>query len=341
MLSRWEEYYSSSSDIHGRYLYEGSVAHRHNIISIPVIDEYAMIIKKIIECELGIKDLGSNKFQIKASHDIDDIQRFKNAYYSLRSLAGEFIKEKSIYELVNGIKEWLHSRKNPIEDPYFRGIYKLADISETFNLTSAFYFQTSQKSHYNVGYAMDKNINSLITYLIMRKHEVGLHPGYETFNNKEILEEEKKRLDDILGKKHYGGRQHYLRFNVKSTWQYWNELGFSYDSTLGYAEHEGFRCGTCHPFKTYNLKEDAPNNLVEIPLIVMDVTLRDYRKYSIEEALQNTLALLCKCYKVGGTFTILWHNSSVCGNWKTWIDKVYIPLLENAITMINKGGENL
>ena len=85
---------------------------------------------------------------------------------------------------------------------------------------------------------------------------------------------EKSSVDSALKVVARGGRQHYLRFDVSSTWKFWEKGGFAYDSTVGYAEHEGFRCGTCHPYVPFIIDEDRVCRVQEVPLIVMDGTLR-------------------------------------------------------------------
>ena len=150
--------------------------------------------------------------------------------------------------------------------------------------------------------------------------EIGFHPGYDTFNDPERLAEEKDRLDAVLGKTQYGGRQHFLRFQVPNTWRHWEQIGLTYDSTMTYADHEGFRCGTCHPFRPFDVEQNRELDLWEWPLIVMDGTLRQYRGLTPEQGQARILELARRCKQVGGTFTLLWHNSSLGGEWRPWAE---------------------
>lgn len=45
---------------------------------------------------------------------------------------------------------------------------------------------------------------------------------------------------------------HYLRWGHPTTLQAWNDAGMDYDSTLGYADSPGFRCGTCFEYPAFN-----------------------------------------------------------------------------------------
>src|SRR5690606_33804702 len=109
----------------------------------------------------------------------------------------------------------------------------------------------------------------------------------------------------------WGGRQHYLRWEAPTTWQAWNDAGLTYDSTVGYADHAGFRAGTCFEYPTFNLVSRAAMTLIERPLIVMEGTLlgKQYMGLDYSAALEYGLKLRARCLQFGGAFTLLWHNS--------------------------------
>jgi len=116
----------------------------------------------------------------------------------------------------------------------------------------------------------------------------------------------------------WGGRQHYLRWENPVTWQIWDEVGLDYDATLGFADHVGFRCGTCREFPVFDLKARKSLRLHERPLIVMDGTLLapQYMALQPEQALGwiEHLSNVCCCF--GGTFSLLWHNTSLIERWQ-------------------------
>jgi len=86
--------------------------------------------------------------------------------------------------------------------------------------------------------------------------EIGFHPGYDTYRNLARPLQEKAIFDEAIGLDRYGGRQHYLRFEVLTTWRHWEAANLAYDSTLGYNRCEGFRCGTCHPFHPFDFEQN-------------------------------------------------------------------------------------
>jgi len=166
---------------------------------------------------------------------------------------------------------------------------------------------------------------------VQRGHEVGFHAGYYAYNDLDRFMVEKTGIENSLGLSLKGGRQHYLRFKVPVTWRIWQEAAFEYDSTVGYADHEGFRCGTCHPFKPYDIENDREIDILEFPLITMDGTLRDYRELSCDEGFNIIMSLAEKCRQVKGTYTILWHNS-LGGYYQDWTDlyKRFIDVLSKS-----------
>ena len=269
MLSRWEETISKDYDMHGRFKYKNSVAYKYGFIDIPIVDEYAMILRKYLQLLLPNITLGSNKFRIKLSHDIDNIRRFDDLRKAVRTFGGDLLKSKSLNLLAKSILEFKKSYKNPALDPYFLAVYELARLSKEYNADSAFYFKTSDISEYDSGYIIKNHVRDCIIYLENQGFEIGFHPGYYTFKDYDKFLIEKERLDSVLHCKNYGGRQHYLRFDINTTWKHWEKAGLAYDSTLGYAEREGFRCGTCHPYKPFDLQSDRELNIYEIPLISM------------------------------------------------------------------------
>ena len=95
-------------------------------------------------------------------------------------------------------------------------------------------------------------------------------------------------------------------FDPKKTWAILNANGIKYDLSLGYPEMPGFRCGICYPFKTFDIVKKKKLDLIEIPLIVMDVSILDYLK-EVDFDLQLK-KILNNVKKYNGVLNVLWHN---------------------------------
>jgi hypothetical protein len=330
MLSRWEETVVPDRDEHGRFPAAASVAYKQGFLDRPIVDEYALILREWLKVLLPQWEPERRTFSVKLSHDIDNISRFRNPYAAMRTFGGDLLQRRNPRRAWSTARDALAQVVAPAQTDYVRGIYDLADLSRRHKLDNdAFYFMANGPGPFGCGYNPTSSVvRECIDDLRQKGFEIGFHPSYNTFQNQAQLAEEKARMDAVLGKTNYGGRQHFLRFQVPDTWRHWEQVGLTYDSTLAYADHEGFRCGTCHPFRPFDVEQNCELDLWEVPLIVMDGTLRDYRKLTPEEGEALILGLAQRCKQVEGTFTLLWHNSSLNGNWQPW-RTVYCRVLEN------------
>jgi len=332
MLSRWEETVILIRDEHGRFPATASVAYKQGFLDRPIVDEYAMILREWMKILLPGWQPRKRRFSIKISHDVDKALSFPKWQVAIRVLGGDLLKRRSLSRAGRDLLRMIIQMTTPSRDPYFQSLLALARISEETGLsTDAFYFMTALRAPYDDGYdPASQPISSLISDLRSRGFEIGLHAGYHTFNNPERLVIEKARLERLLGDGHFGGRQHYLRFRVPDTWRHWERVGLVYDSTMGYADHEGFRCGTCHLFRPFDIEQNRELDLLEYPLIVMDDTLRSYRRMTPKQSEKRILELARRCRQVEGTFTLLWHNTCLMS--EPWIN-IYCQIIRKLFDM--------
>jgi hypothetical protein len=149
---------------------------------------------------------------------------------------------------------------------------------------------------------------------------VGIHPGYESHNDIRIVRSEIARLDAILGEKTVHSRQHFLKFRLPVTYRRLLECDIRYDHSMGYADVPGFRAGTAHPFKWFDVERNEITSLIVHPIIVMDSTLRHYQQLDVLEAMEIIAQLKSEVRNTGGDFVSLWHNETVAeqGDWVGW-----------------------
>ena len=102
-----------------------------------------------------------------------------------------------------------------------------------------------------------------------------------------------------------------LRWESSSTAVFWEKASLDYDSTLGFPDLAGFRCGVCYEFPLYDLDGRNALTVRERPLICMDVTVTSpvYMNLGLgEAALEAITDLRVECERYQGDFTLLWHN---------------------------------
>jgi len=138
--------------------------------------------------------------------------------------------------------------------------------------------------------------------------EVGLHGSYLAAEDLDRLAHERAVLAQLHGPL-LGHRYHYLRVDPHRNLVPLQRIGFHYDTTLGFPDALGFRAGIAHPFRPWDFERNAPADLVEVPLAVMDATLAEerYEGLSAAAAKRRILALLDWAAEHGGGFSILWH----------------------------------
>jgi hypothetical protein len=316
MLTRWEETVVEGRDPHGRFLAGASVAYRQGFLDRPVVDEYALVLREWLSVLLPGWKPEVPRFSVKLSHDVDSIRRFAPWYTAVPALGGDLLKRRSLRSAWNtAVSSILFD-----QDPFFKGMHELARISLEHGLgDDAFFFMAAQPGPDGSCYDFaSEQVIDLVRHLQQRGFEIGIHASYGTLNDPEKLALEKVRFDNVLEVAYCGGRQHFLRFQVPHTWRHWEQVGLAYDATMAYADCEGFRCGTCHPYRPYDVELDRELDLWERPLIVMDGSLRDYRGLTPAQGKARILELAARCRQVGGEFSLLWHNSSLSGSWEPW-----------------------
>ena len=332
MLNRLEELDRVNLDEHERYQYKSSHAYKYNYIQRPVVDEWLCILGQIFKKCYPKLIIENPRFQIIISHDVDEISRYRflpTTLFCKRIIVDLFRgKLRNVY--VGIVSSIFKNRMISRNDPYNSFDYFMSQ-SIKYNLKSTFFFMTGEhKSHFDGFYNLEnKSVKGIILDIITKGHHIGLHPSYTSFINFDQLEKEHQNIlkfckDHGVALNSLPVRMHYLRWSHPETMNYLDRLGLTYDSTLGYPEMIGFRCGTCFqytPFDPINLKT---LNIKLRPLIVMDVTLLNYMQLPHDKALEKLLELKSICKKFGGQFTLLWHNSQ--------IDKKSLMLYEAALS---------
>lgn len=338
MLPRYEEFFSEGKkDDYGRYKYEYSILNKHNLIEIPIVDIHYELFKKLlkgISKKIKFKNFPKISF---ISHDVDNLQKYyffsKKMKHFIKGLFLDFKKKKNLLQL---IKEYFNYK----EDPYWM-FDKFLEIEKKYNIISSYYLllddnEKIMKYNYKLLLKLLKKLNA-------RNNEIGFHAGIETSNNSVKLENELENFKKLTNKEKVslGCRQHYLKFDVKNTWDIQYDAGIKYDTSLAFPERVGFRAGTSKPFKVFSLERNIELDLWEIPLTAMDVTLlgSKYMNLSNNEAFNKVKELIDIVNKYNGVFNFLIHNSIFSDYSHDWI-LYYKQILENIYNskVVNKTG---
>ena len=104
-------------------------------------------------------------------------------------------------------------------------------------------------------------------------------------------------------------RSHFLLWEPSSTWPQLETAGIALDSTLGYPDASGFRCGTSFPFPVFDVHAMRVGSVWEIPLMLMDTTFLRNGLLPAGEMLEAASQLAAAVSQCGGVLVVLWHNS--------------------------------
>jgi hypothetical protein len=325
LVSRYEEVLSDARDEFDRFPATASLAYRHNFLDKPVVNEYMAWLRQWIDgFDLGFrrgKPWGDQDFAVCLTHDIDEITRYK-PYPPLVAMKNALRKE-GLRKAWDIYVDYMKTKADMKRDPYRDAFDYLMNMEEQLGFSSSFYFMADdERYHLDSPYAKE-----MLATIKNQGGEVGIHPSFAAYDHPDVLKSETGRLAEISGSKVSGGRQHYLKWQAPRSWRDWEAAGLSYDGTLGFAGHEGFRGGICHPFQPFDLTENRVIDLWEVPLTVMDGTLASYRGLSAEEGQDILTGLLNAVEKYNGVFVLLWHNAFMCDlftpDWKECFEGFY------------------
>ena len=338
LLSRYEEFHSERHDKHGRFPYNRSLAEKYDMVEIPLVDEYAMLLRRWLCLYFPDRfEAVPRTPRIVPTHDIDILYRFTSRFQAMKSIFGrDLLINRDMAMVKQSWQEYRKWKSDDFEDPYIQAIMELATKEHGAGLEPVFFFKALHDGEYDATYDIrDVRLQRIWEHLDNKQGIVGLHGSYRSADVIGLLREEHERLHDLLarfGRRVTCSRQHYLRTyfaDNPNTLDLWREAGITDDYTLGFAERCGFRCGTCHPYPLYDVCHDKVTDIIEHPLIVMDGTLFDYMKLPVGKAKKLMMKLKQRCFDVEGDFVILWHNHATTREFEPYYKQVYLPLIEN------------
>ncbi len=95
---------------------------------------------------------------------------------------------------------------------------------------------------------------------------------------------------------------------MRSTLRRLGELGFRLDSSVGFNDRPGFRCGSCIPIRWWDLHKNEALPLAELPFSAGDFTLHDPRSFDAERSRAQLRAQAGWTMLAGGVLTLLFHE---------------------------------
>ncbi|MCJ8166367.1 hypothetical protein MKJ04_16090 [Pontibacter sp. E15-1] len=304
LLSGWQEHHSKARDKFGRYPYPASVQAAHGFITVPVVNYYFEILRETLErvYHVGLQadPWDNNSFATCLTCDVDRLQ-------SAWKVAGlQRLKQGALSDFSSLLLQKIRGRDA------WQNLREVTATADRFKARITFFFLTSlqrYQGHPNADYDVTRRAcQDSILGLMASGHEVGIHGSFGTAVHGPQLRAEMAQLPTKVS----GNRFHYLCHDPQHTPQVLQQSGLRYDTTLGFAEHFGFRNSFCHPFFPFNFETGEAFGYLELPLLLMDTSLYHpgYLNVKPSEALRLLQTMLEEVIKFRGLFTLLWHNEN-------------------------------
>lgn len=319
MLSRYEEAVSDQRDNHGRFPAAASLAYRQGFLGRPIIDEYVEILWVAMKRVWPQLTRKPRRFNTIVTCDVDHPYHASATSFPrlIKRTAGEAIRKRTLSDTIKPAKNYFSGRNGRWQhDPYYYMVDWMMEENEKAGNRAAFYFipEITDSAMDGTCSITEPAVRAMIKRIANRGHEIGIHPGYNTYKDKKKFISATNKLQLVLDEEGItqqvtGGRQHYLRWSTQTP-EIWDEAGLQYDSTLTYADYAGFRCGTCHEYAMYDVQKRKALKIMQRPLICMECSVIVYMDYGFtESALVKMKQLKTAAQRFKGNFTMLWHNS--------------------------------
>lgn len=299
LVTRYEEYGVHEKDGYGRYHYEDSLAYKEKFLDFPLINFWVRHFANALHQRFSSLPVQTGAFRFIPTYDIDIAYSYKYKGFA-RNLGG-FLKNPS--------SERLRVLAGMTPDP-FDCYGWLHHIHQQYDLLPIYFFLVAEKTG-----PYDKNISPHheIMWKLVAQHAssytIGLHPSWQSGDNRILLKKEKKQLESMCATGVTSSRQHYIRFNLPEGYQRLINAGISDDYSMGYGSVNGFRASVASSFYWYDLEKEKQTGLRIHPFCFMDANSCYEQCQDPQQTLEELIHYIRVCKEVRGTLISIWHNN--------------------------------
>lgn len=294
LLAFIQEYAEYYPDKYNRFPFSESVQYAFQCAEKNLVAEYFDKLYNSVPKISRQLNKQSAACRIFFTHDIDTL------YGALRENAKPLLRTKRIGKLLQLI---MH---HYFRTPDYMMLDKIMQIENTYDVKSTFFWLVNNNKRgfgiLDPDYSItDSKVQMLLQSVMDGGNVNGLHKSYS----------KKGYAEEYFVLRNYArpvNRNHYLQTELPQTFNALEADGIQLDSSMGFAETPGFRNSYGLPVRPFNVKTRKPYAFTEVPLTIMDATLRHYKKYDPQEAEKYILQFLEK-NKINCVHTILWHNN--------------------------------
>ncbi len=310
-ISLYQEWQGFMPDTHGRFELKESIQYKHQQHLRPLLNLWIHEFKQRLLQTFPNLKFPERAFKYVSSIDVDNLYAYKHK--GIARTLGAMFKDLLKADLANFKRRCsvvLGSEKDPFD------VYdQLIDLSKKHKAPLFLFFLMRDDTKFDR--TVNPRSNAFEKVLAKLKNagiSYGLHPSYYTLTDESILRREMSCINEH-GKVQIS-RQHYLRFDVRTTPNMLMKNGLVADFSIGFASGAGYRAATYTPFYFFDLKTNSIKDLLMVPFAVMDGVYFVYSKTDPERSEQEILHMAEEARSLGGTFMTVFHE-------RTFDDSLY------------------
>lgn len=304
-ISRYEEWQNIQKDQHGRFEAKESLLFKHKFHLKPVVDHWILELRTYMRSVFPDFKFPDKKFRLISTIDVDNLYAYKAKGFT--RILGATLKDLSKFDFKN-LAQRLSVLSGRSPDPF--DVYDEVSVFCKENEIPLFFFFL-----FHTGTRYDRTVDPASeafkkVFEVLKKNKaiIGLHPSYNAAFTGGMLENELKSLISQADEKITLSRQHFLRFDIKTTPNLLLQCDIKTDFSMGFASMPGFRAGTSHPFSYYDFDKESETELLFVPFCGMDGAYFVYDTVNPDDAFQSLLDLALEVKKTQGYFISVFHE---------------------------------
>jgi len=306
-ISRYEEWQRQEQDEHGRFGVQQSILFKHKTLHRPVVDLCTQELKEKLTLLFPNAPWPDTGPKLLSTLDIDNLYAFKGRPLWKILAAGLRDGVKGDFKnLSNRFKVLIGKQKDPFD------IYdEVPAFCEKAGIPLVFFFLYRNGTKYDRG-LKPGSASFMDVFQRLKKHPLalGLHPSYYSSTEQGRIQRERIQLERDLSQNVVYSRQHFLRFNIKTTPQQLIQAGIRADFSMGFSDTIGFRAGTSFPFRYYDFENEKSGDLHFVPFCMMDGAYSIHNKMGQEAVLKEMKGMAADIKTGRGYFITVFHERS-------------------------------
>jgi hypothetical protein len=306
-LTCWQEYAATKPiDPNNFFKFQDSLQYSLGFAEMPVVDRYLEILRFALIKQFSDYSCehiwGKKKYALSFSHNIDFWQYWTDEQIKLlKKRQDKIFSYKFMHKI---LRLFVYRSGIKIFEPN-EIMQKILSFEKSNNINpSCFLLTNNSFPDKRMNYFSEVDAQAQILRAL-KNSSINLLGTKEAGYQLDFLEKEFEKIEELEIE---GFRVRYLNFNYQNLFKALEKCGFIYDSSIGFYENIGFRAGISYPFFPYNIAEDRPFEVMELPIAITDIALYKQTNGNINRAKSKMENMLKKAAKHQTHISIVWHN---------------------------------